>query len=152
MAIYTQVTGTLPTSDKRVLLGAVIACVMAFVVSGCSVLRSQTAVTEPPAGYVRIAEADLATGPYDAQILAAFTLDDTAVVSIYFTLQDVDIPFLELSLSGPDGSSRVMLRSAEFKTDAAGSGQWEESLAPGAYQVLLTAEPGQGRLAVYQGR
>lgn len=138
-------------SGNHTPVGVIVAGIIMMLLSGCSMLRGQTAVTEPPAGFARMAEADLTTGPYDAEALATFTLDDTAVVGIFYTLQNIDTPFFELGLSGPDGDGRVILRSTEFKTDAAGSGEWEDSLPPGTYQILLTAEPGQGQLAIYQG-
>jgi len=80
-----------------------------------------------------------------------FSLEETAVVGIFFTIRDIDTTYFDLSLSGLDGDSLVILHSEDYRTDRDGGGLWEQSLPPGAYRLVLTAAQSPGALSVYWG-
>jgi hypothetical protein len=102
-----------------------------------------------PAGFQPLAAADLAAHAYDAEVLAEFTLTETAVTTLFYTLPNADTPYFDLSLIGPDGSSLTILHSENYRTDENGGGSWEQTLTGGMYQLILTAEPSPGTLSVY---
>ena len=105
----------------------------------------------PPADFQQAAEIDLSARPYDAETLMQFSLEETAVVGIFFTIRDIDTTYFDLSLSGLDGDSLVILHSEDYRTDRDGGGLWEQSLPPGAYRLVLTAAQSPGALSVYWG-
>lgn len=103
----------------------------------------------PPPNLQPAGEVDLASQAFTAESVLEFALDETAMVSIFYGLRDIDTSFLELSLSPADGESEVLLRSEGLRTDREGGGLWEQELLPGSYRLLLTAAQGQGTLAIY---
>lgn len=78
-------------------------------------------------------------------------VEETAVVDIFFTIQNVDISYFDLSLVDSEGSRFVILHGEDFRTNEEGSGSWEKSLGPGMYQLVLTIEPTPGILSIYWG-
>ena len=76
-------------------------------------------------------------------------MTEAAVTTLFYTLPNADTAYFDLSLLGPDDDSLVILHSENYRTDASGGGTWEQSLMPGTYQLVLTAEPGPGTLSVY---
>jgi len=117
---------------------------------GCTAGKKGTALTPPP-DFQTLAEVDLSAHPFDGEIVGQFTLEETAVVSLFYTLPNIDIPYFDLSLIGPDDSSLTILHSENYRTDENGGGTWEQSLSPGTYRLALTSEPGPGTLSVYWG-
>ena len=103
----------------------------------------------PPLDFQFVAEVDLSAQPYDEKMLGEFTLAETAVTSIFYTIPNIDTTIFDLSLSGPDGESFVILHSENFRTDENGGGTWEQSLPAGDYQLVLTASQTPGTLSVY---
>jgi hypothetical protein len=76
-------------------------------------------------------------------------VEETAVVGIFFTIQNVDISYFDLSLVDSVGSRLVILHGEDFRTNEEGSGSWEKSLGPGMYQLVLTTESNPGILSIY---
>lgn len=105
----------------------------------------------PPADFQPMAEIDLSAGPYNAETLGQFIVEEAAVVGIFFSIQGIDTPYFDLRLTGPDDESPVILHSEDYRTDADGGGLWEKSLAPGTYRLELTARQSPGALTVYWG-
>lgn len=105
----------------------------------------------PPTDFQPVAEVDLSDHSYDEEIVGEFTVVETAVTTLFYTLPNADTPYFDLSLIGPEDDSRVILHSENYRTDESGGGTWEQNLAPGSYQLVLTADPGPGTLSVYWG-
>lgn len=103
----------------------------------------------PPPDFQPLAVVDLAAQAHAAEMVGQFTVTETAVVSLFYTIPNIDTTVFDLSLSGPDGDSIVILHSEAFRTDDNGGGTWEQSLPPGEYRLLLTAPQTDGTLSVY---
>lgn len=119
-----------------------------FVLFTVSCQTNQTQPTPPP-NFQFVAEVDLSAQPYDAETVGEFTLTETAVASIFYTIPNIDTTDFDLSLSGPNGDNFVILHSENFRTDENGGGTWEQTLAPGTYQIMLTASQTPSMLSVY---
>jgi hypothetical protein len=105
-----------------------------------------------PPGYAPVAEVDLAAGAQDDALLAQFSLAHVAEVGIFFTVRNLDTPYFDLSVQGPDGVRIGILHGENYRTDWAGSGEWRKLLPPGNYRLLLTAAQSTGRVTTYLNR
>ncbi|MCB8976609.1 MAG: hypothetical protein H6657_04205 [Ardenticatenaceae bacterium] len=105
------------------------------------------------ANFQLLARIDLSRKTWQEEPVAEFSLDDSARVTLYFSLRNVNAAYFDLALSGPDGFQALILHSETYRTDDNGAG-WERefSLLPGDYHVLLTAPQNPGTLAVYWNR
>lgn len=103
----------------------------------------------PPPDFQLVAEVDLSNQAYDEEIVGEFTVTETAVTTIFYTIPNIDTATFDLSLSGPNDASFVILHSEDFRTDENGGGTWEQSLPAGNYQLLLTVPQTSGTLSVY---
>jgi hypothetical protein len=117
---------------------------------GCIAAQQEVSLTPPP-NFQPLAEVDLSAQPFEGAILGQFTLEETAVTTIFYTIPNIDTAYFDLSLSGPDGSSYLILHSEDYQTDKHGGGEWEQNLPPGEYRVMLTAQQSPGVLSVYWG-
>lgn len=130
----------------------VLGVLIIILVVGCRASQNQEAPLAPPADFEPIAEeVDLSARSHDGETLGQFTLAETADVGVFFSVQEIDIPYFDLSLFGPDDESWVILHSEDYRTDAEGGGLWERSLPPGTYQLVLTADQSPGILSVHWG-
>jgi hypothetical protein len=111
--------------------------------------QTDQAQPPPPPDFQFVAEVDLSVQPHAEELLGEFTLGETAVTRIFYTIPNIDTAIFDLSLSGPDGESFVILHSENFRTDENGGGAWEQSLPAGDYQLVLTAPQTPGTLSVY---
>lgn len=114
--------------------------------AGCT---TDEAVGTVPPDFQLVAEVDLSTQSHVKESLGEFTLAETAVTSIFYTIPNIDTATFDLSLSGPNDASFVILHSEDFRTDENGGGTWEQSLPAGDYQLLLTVPQTSGTLSVY---
>lgn len=135
---------------RRTVLLALGLFIVSFALVACT-SRGEAQKTElaPPVDYQQVADIDLSAQPRDAETLGQFSLDETATVGVFYSIRDIDTPYFDLRLVGPDGNEHVILHSEDFRTDQHGGGLWEESLPPGAYHLELTASQSPGALAVY---
>jgi hypothetical protein len=111
--------------------------------------QTDPAKPTPPPDFQFVAEVDLSAQPYDAETVGEFTLGETAVTRIFYTIPNIDTADFDLRLIGPNDDSLVILHSEDFRTDESGGGTWEQSLPAGDYQLVLTASPTPGMLSVY---
>lgn len=111
--------------------------------------QTDQAQPTPPPDFQFVAEVDLSAQPHDAETVGEIALTETAVASIFYTIPNINTTIFDLSLSGPDGESFVILHSEDFRTDEKGGGTWEQSLPAGDYQLVLTASQTPGTLSVY---
>ena len=110
---------------------------------GCTAQNEQI-----PLNAELLAEVDLATQPHEAAVVGEFSLAETAVVTLTYQVPNVETAVFDLTLTGPD-DNYVILHSADYRTDENGGGSWEQNLAPGSYQLRLTASQTSGTLTVY---
>lgn len=75
---------------------------------GCNADKNSASLT-PSLDFQPLAEVDLSTQPFDGEILGEFTLAETAVTTIFYTLPNANTPYFDLSLIGPEDESRVIL-------------------------------------------
>jgi hypothetical protein len=120
-----------------------------IIVAGCIACQNQAAGTVSPADLQPVAEIDLSTRPYDGENLGEFTLEEAAVVTIAYTLPNVNTTSFDLRLNDSEGESLVILHSENHRTDENGGGTWEQSLTQGEYRLVLTADQSPGVLTVY---
>lgn len=133
------------TTKRIIMLLAMLSVLILFAV-GCD--AGQAGLTPPP-DFQAVATVDLSAQPHEGAEIGQLTLTETAVVSIFYTLPNIDTPYFDLSLSGPNGDNLVILRSETFRTDENGGGSWEQRLSPGEYRLLLSAPQTSGILSVY---
>ncbi len=95
-----------------------------------------------------LAEVDLATKPHEAAMVGEFEVAATAVITLTYLVPNVETAVFDLTLAGPD-DEYVILHSEGYRTDENGGGTWEQTLAPGSYQLRLTASQTTGMLSVY---
>ena len=126
----------------------IILLMMGLFVAGC---QSNQAQPTPPDGFQLVAEIDLKDQAFDEEIVGEFTVVETAVTTLFYTLPNADTTYFDLKLIGPDDASYLILHSENYRTDENGGGTWEQNLVPGSYQLILTADPGPGALSVYWG-
>jgi len=103
----------------------------------------------PPSDFQLVAEVDLSAQLYDEETVGEFTLAETAVTRIFYTIPNIDTTNFDLSLIGPNDDSLVILHSEDFRTDEDGGGTWEQRLPAGDYRLVLTAPQTPGTLSVY---
>lgn len=73
----------------------------------------------PPDGFKLLAAADLAAQDFNEETLTGFTLGETAVVTLDYTLPDIQAD-LDLRLKGANNDTFVILHSQDFRTDGTG--------------------------------
>ena len=121
---------------------------IAFAV-GCQVTGPQPAA---PADYEPLARIDLSTQRYEEQMIGEFTLQEAALTGVHYALRDVETPYFDLRLATPGGDSLTIMQGDNLRTDQRGAGLWQQNLAPGSYQLMLTAEQGSGFVALSWGQ
>lgn len=130
-----------------------IAGVMAFGVMLTFMLNRSAATNlpgrlSPPPNFESVAQIDLSTRPYSAEILAQFTLEKPAYLGVFITVRGIDTTYFDLSVIGPEGFRSTVLHGEGYHPYQDG-GLWEENLAPGNYQIVLTSHQSQGTASVY---
>ena len=90
----------------------------------CKMVADQNykAQLEQQADRQLLAEVDLGMKTWENEPVAQFSIDDTAEVGLYFSLQNLDTAYFELSLQGPDGYQTLILHSEDYRTDDNGAG------------------------------
>jgi len=137
---------TISASTRHFIILLTTLSVLILFAVGCN--AEQTGLTPPP-DFQPVATVDLSAQPHDGTEVGDFTLTETAVVNLFYTLPNIDTTYFDLSLSGPNGDNLVILHSETFRTDENGGGTWEQRLSPGKYRLLLTVPQTSGTLSVY---
>lgn len=102
----------------------------------------------PPPGYAQVSSVDLSAGPHQAAVVAEFTVERTGDLGLFFAIWRIDTSYLDFQLRGPGGSSAPLLHGEGYRAWA-NSSSWSLPLAPGTYQVLLTAAQSPGVVTIY---
>ena len=130
----------------------VVSALFSAMLAGCVAFANKEETPAPPPHFEQLLQLDLTTGPVTDQVVGEFTLDETAEVGIFFTLQELNSDYFDLRLIAPGGEEITILHGEAMRTDQNGGGLWEESLQPGAYRLQLTAQQSPGRVALYWGQ
>jgi hypothetical protein len=102
----------------------------------------------PPPDFESVAQIDLSTRPYSAEILAQFTLEKPAYLGVFITVQGIDTTYFDLSVIGLEGFRSTVLHGEGYNAYQDG-GLWEQNLPPGNDQIVLTSHQSQGTASVY---
>lgn len=141
---------TTTTLQKRTSIATTVAvALMLFVAVYVATRQAPARQPAPPEGFTHLGQADLSAQAHDETTLAQFSLAQTGDVSLFFTLEKLNAPLFDLSIEGADGARFSVMHSEALRTDRAGSGEWQETLPPGDYRLVLSAAQGAGALTVY---
>ena len=102
----------------------------------------------PPEGFQSIAQIDLSQQAYMSEALAQFTLDEPDYVGVFVVVHNIDTTYFDLSLTGPDGFSSIVLHGEGYNAFQDG-GLWEQNLPAGTYQLMLNSQQSPGTISVY---
>lgn len=137
-------------SKNRINISVVVAIVLMLSAAVLIAVRqAQSQPADAPPGHKLLAEVELTSGPFAGTELAEFGLTETAVIHLHLSLQNIATPTFALSLAGEDGSRYAILQAEDYRTNQDGGGEWQETLPPGAYRLVLDAAPSPGWLGVY---
>jgi hypothetical protein len=101
-----------------------------------------------PPGFARVAEIDLSTRPYYSETIARFTLDQMSSAGVFIVVDNINTPYFDLSVAGPDGTSSTVLHGEGYSASQDG-GLWKKTLPPGTYRLVLLSEQSAGTASVY---
>jgi hypothetical protein len=132
---------------------SVMASVMVFCVISVFTLNSLADKNSlnkfsPPQGFVPVAQIDLSTRAYSSETLAQFSLDKPTFVGVFIMVNNINTTYFDLSVTGPDGYSSLVLHGEGYSAFQDG-GLWEENLPAGTYQVMLTSHESPGTASIY---
>jgi hypothetical protein len=102
----------------------------------------------PPQDFSPVAQVDLSRQAYSSEILGEFTLDRAAYVGVFTAIRNIDTTYFDLSMTGPDGFSSIVLHGEGYNAVQDG-GLWKMNLPAGTYQIVLTSHQSQGTTSVY---
>ncbi len=127
----------------------IMACfvVLTFAVNGLAA-KSMLDKNSPPQDFVPVAQIDLSTLAYPGETLAEFSIEKSAYVGVFIAVRNINTTYIDLRVTGPDGYSSIVLHGEGFNAFQDG-GLWEENLAPGDYQIVLTSHQSPGTVSVY---
>lgn len=134
---------TIPVMTGIMAFGAIIAFLL-----NLSAAKNPLGRFSPPQDFAPVAQIDLSAREYSSQVLADFSLEETAYAGIFIIVQDINTSYFDLSVIGRDGYHSTVLHGEGYRTDQDG-GLWEENLPPGKYQLLLTSHQSPGTASVY---
>jgi hypothetical protein len=102
----------------------------------------------PPQDFVSVAQIDLSARAYSSETLTQFSLDKPTFVGVFIVVRNINTTYLDLSVTGPDGYSSIVLHGEGYSAFQDG-GLWEENLPAGTYQLVLTSHQSPGTASVY---
>jgi len=102
----------------------------------------------PPQDFVPVAQIDLSTRDYSTETLTQFSLEKSAYFGVFVAIRSINTTYFDLSITGPNGYRSIVLHGEGYSAFQDG-GLWEENLAPGDYQIVLTSHQSPGTASVY---
>lgn len=102
----------------------------------------------PPQDFAPLAQIDLSTRDYSSETLAHFTLNRPTYVAVFVAIRNINTTYFDLSVTGPNGYSSIVLHGEGYNAFQDG-GLWEENLAPGDYQIVVSSHQSPGTASVY---
>ena len=101
-----------------------------------------------PAAYRPVNTLDLSYHAYQADTVGWFTLDQPTDAGVFVTLSQINTPYFDLVLTGPNGFQAAVLH-AEGYSASQDSASLEKRMEPGQYWLLLTADQSPGLVTLY---
>jgi hypothetical protein len=142
----------MPINRKNIFSALVFFILFTAMLVGYTAFTVREKTPSPPSKFEPLAQLDLSTDPITEQVVGEFILDETAEIGIFFTLRELNSGYFDLRLITHDGREITILHGEDMHTDQNGGGLWKESLLPGAYQLVLTAQKSPGHVALYWGK
>ena len=134
---------TIPAMASLMVFGVIVV----FTLNGLAGKNSLNKFS-PPQGFTPIAQLDLSAQAYPSTTLTQFTLDEPTYVGIFIVVKEINTTYFDLSITGADGYSSIVLHGEGYNAFQDG-GLWEENLPAGTYQVVLTSHQSPGTASVY---
>lgn len=135
-------------SKLPIMAGIMAFCAILAFTLNASASTNPSGRFSPPRDFSPTAQIDLSTRSYSSEPIARFRLDQPSYAGIFVVIHNIDTPFFDLSVEGPDGYRNVILHGEGYRADQDG-GLWEKSLPPGTYELVLTSHPSPGAVSVY---
>jgi len=101
-----------------------------------------------PAAYRPVNTLDLSYHACQADTVGWFTLDQPTDAGVFVTLSQINTPYFDLVLTGPNGFQAAVLH-AEGYSASQDSANLEKRMEPGQYWLLLTADQSPGLVTLY---
>ena len=134
--------------------GVLVALLLVFAAAGFAAngfhlaAPSRTPGYLPPSGYALVKTIDLAEKEYTGEVIYQFAIEKERTSGVYLLVQDINSPYFEVILSGPDNYHKQIIH-AEGYTATQDSPHTEGQLQAGEYQIILTSKKSPGTLLVY---
>lgn len=123
-------------------------CVIFVFALNRSALKNSFNKFSPPRDFESVAQIDLSTQTYFAETLTEFSLDQVSSVGVFIVVDNIHTTYLDVRITGPSGFDSIVLHGEGYNAVQDG-GLWEQNLAPGTYQIVLTSDQSSGTLTVY---
>jgi hypothetical protein len=139
------------TGTRRTILlmtSLLMLCILSAVVLNSSADRNSLNKFTPPQDFAPVAQIDLSTRAYSTEILTTFLVNKPAYVGVFIAIRGINTTYFDLRVIGPDGYASTVMHGESYSAFQDG-GLWEESLAPGEYQIVLTSHQSPGTASVY---
>jgi len=140
------VTGARTTTS--VMAGMMVLCAISVFTLNSLADKNSLNKFSPHQDLSPVAQIDLSTRPYSSETLAQFSLNKPAVVGVFIVVRNINTTYFDLSITGPDRYSSIVLHGEGYSAFQDG-GLWEENLPAGTYQLVLTSHQSPGTVSVY---
>lgn len=130
------------------LTGVMVICIVSVVVLNSFAGRNSINKFAPPQDFVQVAQIDLSKQAYPSEMLTQFTVAEPTYVGIFIVIRDINTTYFDISVTGANGFSSTVVHGEGYNAFQDG-GLWEQSLAAGTYQVVLTSHQSPGSVSVY---
>ncbi len=128
--------------------GIIGVCVISAIALNTSADKHLIDSFSPPKDFVTVAQLDLSKQAYPSETLTQFKLDEPTTVGVFIIVKEINTTYFDLSVTGADGYSSIVLHGEGYNTFQDG-GLWEENLPAGTYQLVLTSHQSPGTVFVY---
>jgi len=140
------ISGSLQTSTTL----ATIAVPLLFVIlTSSSFLPGKYAnPVVPPPGYQQVVSINLQDQAVNEMTVFQFTVEEPELVGLYVQLNNIDTSYFDITLTGPAGFEKVLLHGEGYSASK-DTTLFEERLAAGEYELVLTSDQSPGKMSVY---
>lgn len=97
--------------------------------------------------YTFFHQIDLSSRAYSTETLTMFSVDKPAYAGVFIAIRSINTTYFDLRIIGPNGYVSTVLHGEGYSAFQDG-GLWEENLAPGEYQIVLTSHQSPGTASV----
>jgi hypothetical protein len=132
-----------------VMSGLALGCVALSLGANSLAAKNPIDRLSPPPGFQIAVQVDLSKMPHSNETLARFTLDNASNAGVFVIISEINTPYFDLSIQGPDGFKETILHGEGYRAERDG-GLWEKNLLPaGEYQVVLNSQTSSGKVSIY---